>query len=92
MMHLTEFVILQDRLKLMDLLTYPAVEEVITRRVEMKTRMYGQELNMSSREEGGNPEENAYKINPTLVAELYRDWIMPLTKQVQVEYLLRRLH
>ncbi|KAG6420938.1 hypothetical protein SASPL_117484 [Salvia splendens] len=25
------------------------------------------------------------------VGELYRKWIMPLTKQVQVEYLLRRL-
>ncbi|KAL3032887.1 hypothetical protein AAZX31_02G107400 [Glycine max] len=28
---------------------------------------------------------------PSLIADLYRDWVMPLTKEVQVEYLLRRL-
>jgi chorismate mutase len=32
-----------------------------------------------------------YKIRPTLVADLYGEWIMPLTKEVQVQYLLRRL-
>jgi hypothetical protein len=26
-----------------------------------------------------------------MVGNLYRDWIMPLTKKVQVAYLLRRL-
>ncbi|XP_047977128.1 chorismate mutase 1, chloroplastic-like [Salvia hispanica] len=75
----------KDRDGLMDLLTYPEVEEVIRRRVEMKTRTYGQEVTLS----GG--EEAVYKINPSIVADLYWDWIMPLTKQVQVEYLLRRL-
>ncbi|GFP91767.1 chorismate mutase 1 chloroplastic [Phtheirospermum japonicum] len=78
----------QDRARLMDLLTYPEVEEKIKDRVEMKTRTYGQELNVSGSEENTDP---VYKINPILVADLYGDWIMPLTKQVQVEYLLRRL-
>ncbi|XP_074304992.1 uncharacterized protein LOC141639913 [Silene latifolia] len=35
--------------------------------------------------------EPVYKITPCLVADLYGDWIMPLTKKVQVAYLLRRL-
>ncbi|KAK4409832.1 Chorismate mutase 1, chloroplastic [Sesamum angolense] len=70
----------QDAAQIMDLLTYPAVEEAITKRVEMKTRKYGQEVNMN--EVGGNSEP-VYKINPTIVPELYGDWIMPLTKQVQ---------
>ncbi|CAN4079419.1 unnamed protein product [Withania somnifera] len=78
----------QDRNGLIDLLTYPTVEEAIKRRVEMKTKTYGQELNMNGPENVGDP---VYKIKPCLVAELYGDWIMPLTKEVQVEYLLRRL-
>ncbi|KAL3346709.1 hypothetical protein AABB24_025253 [Solanum stoloniferum] len=77
----------QDRNGLMDLLTYPTVEEAIKNRVEMKTKTYGQELN-NGPENVGDP---VYKIKPSLVAELYGDWIMPLTKEVQVEYLLRRL-
>lgn len=68
----------------MKLLTYPAVEEVIRRRVEMKTRTYAQEVTEDKA-------EAVYKIKPTLVADLYEIWIMPLTKEVQVEYLLRRL-
>ncbi|KAK4367575.1 hypothetical protein RND71_011367 [Anisodus tanguticus] len=78
----------QDRNGLMDLLTYPIVEEAIKRRVEMKTKTYGQEFNFNGPENGGEP---VYKIKPCLVGELYGDWIMPLTKEVQVEYLLRRL-
>lgn len=32
-----------------------------------------------------------YKVRPETVAELYAKWVMPLTKEVQVAYLLRRL-
>ncbi|PIM98013.1 Chorismate mutase [Handroanthus impetiginosus] len=80
----------QDRARLMDLLTYPAVEEAIKKRVEMKTRTYGQEVTVNGCVENTNSSP-IYKINPSLVADLYGVWIMPLTKQVQVEYLLRRL-
>lgn len=75
---------LQDGGKLMVF----AVEEAIAKRVEMKTRMYGQDWPKDGGEENADP---VYKITPSLVAELYEDWIMPLTKQVQVEYLLTRL-
>ncbi|CAI9763264.1 unnamed protein product [Fraxinus pennsylvanica] len=78
----------QDKDQLMDLLTYPTVEEAIKRRVEMKTRTYGQDLTVGVGVDGTDP---VYKINPILVADLYGDWIMPLTKEVQVQYLLRRL-
>ncbi|XP_073018903.1 chorismate mutase 1, chloroplastic-like isoform X3 [Primulina eburnea] len=83
-----DIICLQDRAQLMDLLTHPAVEEAVKRRVEQKTRRFGQELTVDGGEDATNP---VYKINPCLVAELYDNWIMPLTKQVQVEYLLRRL-
>ncbi|CAH1420999.1 unnamed protein product [Lactuca virosa] len=78
----------QDKKKLMDLLTYPAVEEAIKKRVETKAKTFGQVVTVGFGEDAIEP---VYKIEPTLVADLYGDWIMPLTKEVQVEYLLRRL-
>ncbi|XP_030952250.1 chorismate mutase 1, chloroplastic isoform X2 [Quercus lobata] len=78
----------QDSQTLMDLLTYPEVEEAIRERVEMKAKTYAQEVTMSVE---GDEAEPVYKIEPSLVADLYGGWIMPLTKEVQVEYLLRRL-
>ncbi|KAL5741320.1 hypothetical protein ACOSP7_028052 [Xanthoceras sorbifolium] len=77
----------QDRDRLMSLLTYQKVEEAIKQRVEMKARTYGQEVTVNV-EGKADP---VYKINPVLVADLYGNRIMPLTKEVQVEYLLRRL-
>lgn len=72
----------------MELLTYETVEAAVKKRVEKKTRKYGQEGRISQQEEAADP---IYKVEPHLVAQLYEDWIMPLTKEVEVEYLLRRL-
>lgn len=74
----------------MSLLTYEAVENAVQKRVEMKSKIFGLEvpINPDAAEEESKP---AYKINPVVIADLYGDWIMPLTKEVQVEYLLRRL-
>lgn len=81
-------IIAQDRDRLMDMLTYPAVEETIKKRVEMKAKIFGQEVIVDIEGDEADP---AYKIEPSLIADLYGEWIMPLTKEVQVEYLLRRL-
>ncbi|XP_068655668.1 chorismate mutase 1, chloroplastic-like [Aristolochia californica] len=78
----------QDSDQLMNLLTYEAVEAAIKQRVETKARVYGQDLNVSHQANAGAP---VLKIQPSLVADLYGDWIMPLTKEVQIAYLLRRL-
>ncbi|KAL5553698.1 hypothetical protein UlMin_041099 [Ulmus minor] len=78
----------QDRTRLMELLTYEAVEATVQKRVEMKAKTFGQEITVNHEEDTVNP---VYKIRPSLVATLYGEWIMPLTKEVQVEYLLRRL-
>ncbi|XP_050381772.1 chorismate mutase 1, chloroplastic [Argentina anserina] len=80
----------QNRDKLMALLTYPTVEDAIIKRVEMKAKTYGQEVTVYKVKEE-QPGLQVYKMKPELVADLYGEWIMPLTKQVQVEYLLRRL-
>ncbi|XP_056853759.1 chorismate mutase 3, chloroplastic-like [Raphanus sativus] len=77
----------QDRTQLLRLLTYETVEEVIKKRVEIKARIFGQDITTINDTET----DPSYKINPSLVAKLYGERIMPLTKEVQIEYLLRRL-
>lgn len=72
----------------MRLLTYDLVESEVKQRVEEKAKIFGQEVKLH---DDKDEESGAYKIEPSLVAELYGSWIMPLTKEVQVEYLLRRL-
>ncbi|RDX64676.1 Chorismate mutase 1, chloroplastic, partial [Mucuna pruriens] len=83
-------ILAQDKDMLMDMLTFIDVEEAIKRRVEEKAKTYGQDVVAIT-----NTKEHqvklVYKITPSLVADLYGDWIMPLTKEVQVAYLLRRL-
>ena len=74
---------MQDREGLMALLTFESVEEAIKKRVEKKAMVFGQDVE--------NPESGNYKVKPAVVAQLYGEWVMPLTKFVQVEYLLRRL-
>lgn len=80
----------KDSSRLMEMLTYETVEEAVKMRVDMKAKTYGQELKMDWNGGVADPDP-VYKIKPSLVANLYSDWIMPLTKEVQVEYLLRRL-
>ncbi|KAG6763966.1 hypothetical protein POTOM_031416 [Populus tomentosa] len=79
---------LRDRAQLMALLTYEAVEAAVKNRVEMKTRNYGQAVRVTQRDDRA---DSLHKVEPSLVANLYCNWTMPLTKEVQVEYLLRRL-
>ena len=54
----------------------------------MKATAFGQVIKIN---ENGDAVDPVYKIDPSLFANLYGDWIVPLTKEVQVEYLLRRL-
>jgi len=72
----------------MHLLTYETVERAIEQRVEAKAKIFGQEVKIGA-EDNSNPP--VYKMRPSLVAELYSYRIMPLTKEVQIAYLLRRL-
>lgn len=76
----------KDRDALMKLLTFPDVEEMVRKRVAKKTMTFGQEVTLSDNKTVGEP-----KVDPSVVSRLYEEWVMPLTKLVQVEYLLRRL-
>lgn len=70
------------------LITKPAVEEALLRRLERKALWYGRELDASG-EPGPSPDKTRIEIDQ--VVRLYRDYIIPLTKDVEVEYLLHRL-
>lgn len=73
-----------DRCALRRLITSPEVEERLLRRVEVKARHYGQDVN-----ERGIEAPASCKVAPKTVRELYREYIVPLTKDVEVEYLLQ---
>ncbi|CAM8958653.1 unnamed protein product [Rhodiola kirilowii] len=83
----TRLIRAKDRNALMRLLTFEAVEKMVKKRVEKKAEIFAQEVTLK----GNNNGDAKYKIDPPVVARLYDEWVMPLTKEVEVEYLLRRL-
>ncbi|KAL2939993.1 Chorismate mutase 2 [Bienertia sinuspersici] len=85
----SDLVCLQDKGTLMDLLTDGKVEEMVKQRVEKKAKVYGQEVTLNDTNNIQNNDNN--KIDPSLVSRLYDEWVIPFTKDVEVEYLLRRL-
>lgn len=84
----TELILAGDEQGIMDLLTDRAVELKVVERVRLKAATFGQDLNSSGT---GVNSEIVLRISPEAVADLYEQWVMPLTKEVEVAYLLRRL-
>ncbi|KOM45896.1 hypothetical protein LR48_Vigan06g120200 [Vigna angularis] len=78
----------KDRKLLLELLTDKTVEAIVKKRVELKAKAFGQVVQIDEAYNVANP---TYKINPSFIANLFEEWVMPLTKEVQVEYLLRIL-
>jgi chorismate mutase len=77
----------QDRDALMKLLTVESVEEEVKKRVAKKAMVFGQEVTLNKTVD----DTGKYKVDPSVLSRLYGEWVMPLTKLVEVEYLLRRL-
>uniref|UniRef100_A0A1J3GB65 Chorismate mutase n=1 Tax=Noccaea caerulescens TaxID=107243 RepID=A0A1J3GB65_NOCCA len=76
----------KDTEALMKLLTFEKVEEMVKKRVRKKAETFGQEVNCVF-----SGDEKRYKVDPLIVSRIYGEWLIPLTKVVEVEYLLRRL-
>jgi len=72
-----------DRDALLAAITDDAVEARLLARVGRKAAAYAQEL-------GDAHAPVVYKLDPSLVVRLYKEWIIPLTKRVELEYLLVR--
>lgn len=77
---------MQDKEALMKLLTIESVEEMVVKRVKKKAMVLGQEVSLDRNVKGIK-----YKVDPSVVSFLYQKWLIPLTKNVEVEYLLSRL-
>lgn len=87
------------------LLTNVDVERRVLRRAFVKASTYGQDILYSTQiNADGNPQPNrlgnnyseggsssGFKVDPTLIVEIYRDMIIPLTKDVEVRYLYHRV-
>ncbi|RZS01019.1 hypothetical protein BHM03_00030820 [Ensete ventricosum] len=86
----TEAVQAKDRDALMKLLTFKSQEDAVKTRVEEKAKVFGQDVTLGNRVDNSSDTTN-YKVDPVVVYGLYGDWVIPMTKMVEVEYLLRRL-
>lgn len=62
------------------------MEEAVKKRVAKKAMTFGQEVKL-----GDDGNIGKYKVDPAIVSRLYGEWVIPLTKDVEVEYLLHRL-
>lgn len=78
-----------DREGLGRAITNEKVELQVLERLRLKARTYGTDPSLSNGNAKG--EEPQGKINVEAVEGLYRDFVIPLTKVVEVEYLMQRL-
>lgn len=73
-----------DRKGIDDAITNRAVELQIFDRLRLKARTYG-------KDPGLKDSESHIKIDVEAVAAMYEEYVIPLTKEVEVEYLMQRL-
>ena len=86
----------RDEAGIMKLLTNTPVEERILQRVRQKAAIFGQDVQVAGVPvaASGAPQlsdSGAFKVDPEAIVALYRDHIIPITKEVEVQYLLQRL-
>ncbi|ROT40608.1 chorismate mutase [Sodiomyces alkalinus F11] len=76
-----------DREGLAEAITNSAVEEKVLARLRLKVMTYGTDPSLGA---DGTPEGQP-KIDADAVVAMYKDFVIPLTKEVEVEYLMQRL-
>ncbi|KAK6345872.1 chorismate mutase aro7 [Orbilia blumenaviensis] len=72
-------------------ITKKKVEEEVLRRLRYKTQIYGRDPTLKPGEGGLDDDVGVKKIDVEAVVKMYRDYVIPLTKDVEVDYLLQRL-
>ncbi|CAZ85054.1 unnamed protein product [Tuber melanosporum] len=80
----TDLIQRRDIKGIMREITNEAVEKQVLCRLELKARTYGTDP-------GDNSKDPKVKVNVDAVVAMYRDYVIPMTKEVEVEYLLQRL-
>ncbi|KMZ65350.1 Chorismate mutase [Zostera marina] len=79
----------QDKATLTKLITNKSVENTVKARVYKKAKIFGQNVSLHDNKSNTTTK---YKVDPLVVSHIYGEWIIPLTKLVELEYLLRRLN
>ena len=73
------------------LIVKPAVEKALLERIVKKASIYGPELGPDGGFPGDTTNDGAganWRIDAETMRELYEDWIIPLTKEVEVRWFL----
>ena len=78
----------RNRAALEGLITKPEVERILLNRIKQKAEVYGQDLDSAATAAGGV--QHRRKIDSEIVVALYEKYVIPLTKVVEVDYLLQR--
>ncbi|KAF2871736.1 chorismate mutase [Massariosphaeria phaeospora] len=73
----------EDRLGIDEAITDAKVEQKVLERLRLKAKTYGTDPDSGA--------DGLSKVNAEAVAAMYKDWVIPLTKEVEVEYLMQRL-
>ncbi|KAL4802139.1 chorismate mutase [Aspergillus unguis] len=73
----------EDRQGIDEAITNSAVEQKVLERLALKAKTYGTDP--------GFPNSAAPKIDVNAVQAMYKEYVIPLTKVVEVEYLMQRL-
>ncbi|KAL1959118.1 hypothetical protein VTO42DRAFT_2905 [Malbranchea cinnamomea] len=73
----------EDREGIEEAITDTAVEKAVLERLRLKAKTYGQDPS--------RPGEGPLKINVEAVVAMYKHSVIPMTKMVEVEYLMQRL-
>jgi chorismate mutase len=79
-----------DRAGIYDRLTDAGVEAAVLARVRAKAAAFGADVDPEADTGGPPADSSSPKVDPAAVAGLYADVVLPLTKEVQVRYLLTR--
>lgn len=79
----TKLIKAEDREGLGVAITNAAVEKKVLERLRLKAMTYGTDPSIGA--------EGSGKINVDAVVRMYKDFVIPLTKEVEVEYLMQRL-
>ncbi|KAH8894089.1 chorismate mutase [Thozetella sp. PMI_491] len=77
----------EDREGLGDAITNKAVEKKVLERLRLKALTYGRDPSVPA-----DQDDAPGKINVDAVVSMYEDFVIPLTKDVEVEYLMQRLN
>lgn len=70
----------------MEYITNQQVEDKLLERIFVKASTYGQDI------DGSGSKISNFKVKPQVIVDLYKNYLIPITKDIEVDYLLQRLN